>query len=278
MDSVESLDVNDEVFSNTKIQSFVNLGNTADVYTNTLKEHKVIIDNDDQKNSFKDGIKVEDDEKEEEELIVYTFYSSTAKPYSNPSVISTAKPNPRPLINSFIDIGSDDSTDKSPISSPSKDPTSFPLTLSTENFFPENNKVQEIAIEDVPNNQNFFDFENVHGNEVSQFNDGKFMKFMNNFGSQIKKVLFSDQNYSDFQVSSQHNNKYFSLFKDFQEYKSKLTTTVVPTQFSFSSPSTIATTTTTTTSSTTSTPLIINSSLYTTSISSKLNILKSILG
>ena len=60
MDSVESLDVNDEVFSNTKIQSFVNLGNTADVYTNTLKEHKVIIDNDDQKNSFQDEIRVED--------------------------------------------------------------------------------------------------------------------------------------------------------------------------------------------------------------------------
>ena len=130
---------------------------------------------------------------------------------------------------------SDDDKDYSSVSSTSKDPTTLPITLSTESFFPENNKVQEISIEDDAHKHNFFNFEeeNVHENEISQFNDEKFLKFMNNFGSQIKKVLFSDQNYSDFQVSTQQNNKYFSLFEDFQEYKSKLTTTVVP-KLSFS--------------------------------------------
>ena len=138
--------------------------------------------------------------------------------------------------------------------------------LSTESYFMKHNKIQEISLaEGDPITPP------VKVNSFTQFKEGNFHNFMHNFGSTIDQVLFSDQNHSDAQLSGeqQQSDKYFSLFKDFQDFKSKHTAS--PSPLSYLSSSTSKPTTTTTLPPPTTTP-----ETYQVQTTSKINILKNL--
>ena len=211
-----------------------------------------------------------------------------------PVYITTAKP----LINNFINIGLEDTVNSDEIkedkiiptqkavtlkpfvyivttaattrppritTATTKGPTTTDTLLSTESFFLEHNKLQEISLtEGDPTKPSIVNTYNAG------FNDGNFENFMHNFGSTIDQVLFSDQNHSDVQVyGGQQSDKYFSLFKDFQDFKSKHTTS--PSPLSYLSSSTSYPITTTTLSKPTTTP-----KTYQIHTTSKINILKNL--
>ena len=197
-----------------------------------------------------------------------------------PVYITTAKP----LINNFINVGLEDSVNSEEIglneivqaqkvvtlkpfvyivttagTTPTARPTTSDILLSTESFFLEHNKVQEISLAEgdpiTPSKVNSF----THFN-----NDGNFHNFMHNFGSTIDQVLFPDKNHSELQ-----SDKYFSLFKDFQDFKSKHTAS--PSPLSYLSSSTSKPTTTTTLPPSTTTP-----ETYQVHTTSKINVLKNL--
>ena len=170
-----------------------------------------------------------------------------------PETIFTVKP----LINNFINIGPNSNietnhasnenlvlasiqpftatTQPPPPSTTTTTTTPTPSALlSTESFFMEHSKVQEIPVEDfVTENKEIpvkdFFTENMGESEIdsfTKFNNQNFHNFMNNFGSQIQKIFFSNE--SHIGEPEEHNDKYFSLFQDFQEFKTQWATTPVP--------------------------------------------------
>ena len=199
-----------------------------------------------------------------------------------PVYITTAKP----LINNIINIGVQDLANSEEVNendfiqsekvitlkpfvyivttaattTPTTASTASGNLLSTESFFLEHNKIQEISLTTegdpiTPSSVNTF----------TQFNDGNFHNFMHNFGSTIDQVLFSDQNHNEHQ-----SDKYFALFKDFQDFKSKHTT-ASPSPLSYLSSSTSIPTTTTTL-----TPPPTTQETYQVHTTSKINILKNL--
>ena len=144
-------------------------------------------------------------------------------------------------------------------------PTTPDTLLSTESFFMEHNKIQEISLaEGDPITPP------IKVNSFTQFKEGNFHNFMHNFGSTIDQVLFSDQNHSDAQLSGeQQSDKYFSLFKDFQDFKSKHTASPSPLPYLSSSTSKPITTTT-------FTPPTTTQETYQVQTTSKIHILKNL--
>ena len=144
-------------------------------------------------------------------------------------------------------------------------PTTPDTLLSTEPFFMEHNKIQEISLaEGDPITPP------IKVDSFTQFKEGNFHNFMHNFGSTIDQVLFSDQNHRDAQLSGeQQSDKYFSLFKDFQDFKSKHTASPSPLPYLSSSTSKPTTTTTLPPPTTTQ-------ETYQVQTTSKINILKNL--
>ena len=239
------------IFKKTEIKSFVDLG------SNTVTEVK----SQDQQVNIEDFKEIE----------------------PQPVYITTEKP----LINSVINIGQEGSVNSVEIeennivetqkavtlkpfvyivTTATATATTTPDTLlSTESFFMEHNKIQEISLKEGDPITPL-----VKVNSFTQFKEGNFNNFMHNFGSTIDQVLFSDQNHSDVQLSGeQQSDKYFSLFKDFQDFKSKHTAS--PSPLSYLSSSTSKPTTTTTFPPPTTTP-----ETYQLQTTSKINILKNL--
>ena len=243
---------NDNIFNKTEIKSFVDLGNSADINSEIPVE----------------AVSVENVSENE---IQQQVFITTAQPLINniinigleasdkenlPPFKTEESDLPQELVTPFVHVVTSTTTTTA---------TTTGSLLSTDSFFLEHNKVQEISLaEGGPITSNKV-------NSFPQFSDENFHNFMNNFGSTINEVLFSDQNYSDFQaLSEQHSNKYFSLFQDFQDFKSKHTTSPAPLSYSSSSTTTLTTTTTLPPTTTVST------ATYQIHTTSKINLLKNL--
>ena len=221
--------VDDATFDTAEIKSFVDFGNHKE-FPNNLGDDINIVP-----------------------LLVADVEDVMIEVAPRPETIFTVKP----LINNFINIGPNSNietnhasnenlvlasiqpftatTQPPPPSTTTTTTTPTPSALlSTESFFMEHSKVQEIPVEDfVTENKEIpvkdFFTENMGESEIdsfTKFNNQNFHNFMNNFGSQIQKIFFSNE--SHIGEPEEHNDKYFSLFQDFQEFKTQWATTPVP--------------------------------------------------
>ena len=189
--------VEDATFDTAEIKSFVDFGNHKE-FPNNLGDDINIVP-----------------------LLVDDVEDVVIEVAPRPETIFTV----RPLINNFINIGPSSNLETNNVSNenlvlasiqpftattqpPPPPPTTTTTTtpsalLSTESFFMEHSKVQEIPVEDfVTENketpvEDFFT-ENMGDNEIdsfTKFNNQNFHHFMNNFGSQIQKIFFSNESH-----------------------------------------------------------------------------------